>query len=513
MTRDRRLSKRGAGLCCALLIGACWHGVAFGQELLDENLEVEHVIAGLSDVGFPIGLAFLDERTLLVPDRSDGKVRRVDLLAGSVAGPGAVVVDLDIIAPDFGDTQTEYGIQGLELHPDFQTNGWVYIRYDQSLTPGEDTPQSVVATEPNFSVSDPNDNVIERYVWDGAANNGEGALLLDQLLHTIVFDTRYHHGGPFEFGLDGSLYSIIGDLRHQVNVQGNFGLLVGANINEVVADAAVILRMNDDGAPHPDNPFTLAGTERWHSYGVRNSFGLAIDPATGDLWNTSNGVSEWDEINRAPAGHNSGWQRIQGPEDHPFQTKTTDFILNLQGSEYSNPEFSWLDAAGVTGIEFLYGSALGEAYDDLALVGQVNDGWLWAFTLNETRDALVFEDEGLQDLVDDRGGSGIDPVGTEAQELLFGTNFGGTQSGILAIEMGPDGLPYLLTIPGDVFRITLAADCLADCNADGMLSVLDFVCFQQLFASGDPAADANGDGMLNVLDFVAFQVAFSAGCP
>jgi len=55
--------------------------------------------------------------------------------------------------------------------------------------------------------------------------------------------------------------------------------------------------------------------------------------------------------------------------------------------------------------------------------------------------------------------------------------------------------------------------CLADCNDDGVLNVLDFICFQQLFESGDAAADCNNDDVLNVLDFICFQGAFEAGCP
>lgn len=58
-----------------------------------------------------------------------------------------------------------------------------------------------------------------------------------------------------------------------------------------------------------------------------------------------------------------------------------------------------------------------------------------------------------------------------------------------------------------------AFGCPADCDQDGELTVLDFVCFQNLFLSGDDAADMNGDGILNILDFVAYQAAFEAGCP
>ena len=54
--------------------------------------------------------------------------------------------------------------------------------------------------------------------------------------------------------------------------------------------------------------------------------------------------------------------------------------------------------------------------------------------------------------------------------------------------------------------------CEADCDANGELNILDFVCFQQVFQAGDPAADCDGNGELNILDFVCFQNEFQAGC-
>jgi hypothetical protein len=60
---------------------------------------------------------------------------------------------------------------------------------------------------------------------------------------------------------------------------------------------------------------------------------------------------------------------------------------------------------------------------------------------------------------------------------------------------------------------TPAGGCFADFNADGSLSILDFVAFQLAFGAGDDEADCNADGSLSVLDFVCFQQAFLAGCP
>jgi hypothetical protein len=59
----------------------------------------------------------------------------------------------------------------------------------------------------------------------------------------------------------------------------------------------------------------------------------------------------------------------------------------------------------------------------------------------------------------------------------------------------------------------LTVTCYADCNANGVLGVGDFACFQSKFVQGDPYADCNSDGALNAVDFGCFQTAFITGCP
>ena len=58
----------------------------------------------------------------------------------------------------------------------------------------------------------------------------------------------------------------------------------------------------------------------------------------------------------------------------------------------------------------------------------------------------------------------------------------------------------------------IAQTCPPDCDADGELTILDFICFQNAFTSGDAYADCDGDGDLTILDFVCFQGEFVAGC-
>jgi hypothetical protein len=56
-------------------------------------------------------------------------------------------------------------------------------------------------------------------------------------------------------------------------------------------------------------------------------------------------------------------------------------------------------------------------------------------------------------------------------------------------------------------------DCIGDCNGDGALNILDFVCFQGEWQNQTPKGDCDGNGLYNILDFVCFQTEWQAGCP
>ena len=53
--------------------------------------------------------------------------------------------------------------------------------------------------------------------------------------------------------------------------------------------------------------------------GIRNSFGMAFDPVSGDLWEQENGDDTFDEINRVERGMNGGWVQLAGPIDRVAQ--------------------------------------------------------------------------------------------------------------------------------------------------------------------------------------------------
>ena len=131
-----------------------------------------------------------------------------------------------------------------------------------------------------------------------------------------------------------------------------------------------------------------------------------------------------------------------GPIDR--KDLTVNDLVRLEGSHYADPVFSWRQAQGVTDIEFLHSTRLGDKYAYNIFVGDINHGNLYFFTVNPDRTGLDLDIAGLEDLVADNN--------EESEAFTLGTGFGG----ITDIETGPDGYLYILTFEGDLYRIVPA---------------------------------------------------------
>jgi glucose/arabinose dehydrogenase len=112
-----------------------------------------------------------------------------------------------------------------------------------------------------------------------------------------------HQGGPIRFGWDGKLYVSIGEQT------------AGDPAQRLDTLQGKILRLNPDGSVPDDNPFVTQTYEKYraiYALGVRNSFGIAIQPKTGRLFFTDVGGSAFEEINELIPGANYGWPRAEG---------------------------------------------------------------------------------------------------------------------------------------------------------------------------------------------------------
>jgi glucose/arabinose dehydrogenase len=248
-----------------------------------------------------------------------------------------------------------------------------------------------------------------------------------------------HNGGKLAASEKGELFAVVGDVNRQVT-----GPLTNEPSGEI-DDTAVIVRMNLDGEPLADNPFTSYGRKSlsyYYAYGVRNSFGMDVDPVTGVLWATENGPDRYDELNVVEPGMNSGWKKLTGPMARS-EVEESD-LTYLEGAKYKDPVFSWKSSIGITDIEFIDTDKLGEKYRNNIFVGDYNAGNLYYFALNANRDGVDMEHADLADHVAD----------SYSESLLI--RLGAFPGGITDIETGPDGYVYVLTFMGDIYRIVPA---------------------------------------------------------
>jgi aldose sugar dehydrogenase len=111
---------------------------------------------------------------------------------------------------------------------------------------------------------------------------------------------------------------------------------------------------------------------------------------------------------------------------------TTD-LVQFPGSQYIEPKFSWFNTVGPTAIVFLNSKRLGIDYQNDIFVGDINNGRLYRFKPNATRDGFNFTSPGLAGLVADSS--------SELSEVILGSAFGG----ITDLKVGPDGLLYVLS--------------------------------------------------------------------
>jgi glucose/arabinose dehydrogenase len=389
-----------------------------GPMLHDDTLSVELVAEGLD---LPTSMHFLDDDTVLVLEKNKGQVRVV--LDGKLLEEPAVQVDVA--------TGPEQGLLGIAI--------W---------NEKKDTTSSVFLymTE-NYQKN--TRNLVYKYIFDEYEKRLENK--------TVILDLPgepgpFHNGGKITIGPhDGYIYAVIGD------VSAGGGMLDNQIPGKPPDDKSVILRVDrDTGAPIQDNPFynNYAGDmeklQRYYAYGIRNSFGMDFDPVTGKLWITENGDHVYDEINIVEPGFNSGWHKIMGPIGRSNMTVQDDLII-FDGAKYQDPIFSWYAPVGLTDIEFFNSTKLGDKYENNLFVGDINNGNLYFFEVNEDRTGLTFHDPRLLDLVADPVEEEEGGKANELSSIIFGEGFGR----ITDIETGPDGLLYILTYEdGKIYRIS-----------------------------------------------------------
>ena len=175
-------------------------------------------------------------------------------------------------------------------------------------------------------------NKVYRYDWNG--ENLINPILIKELPGENW--SNLHNGGVMTKGLNNEIYFAIGDLFHH----GIFQNVISSN--NVVETG--IFKIDTE----ENNKVEL------FAMGIRNSFGLAVDPQSGYLWDTENGPDNFDEINLVEPGFNSGWEIVMGPIDRNYLKTDSSQVISqpFENFVYSDPEFSWYEPIAATAIEF-----------------------------------------------------------------------------------------------------------------------------------------------------------------
>lgn len=286
----------------------------------DMNIRVELV----TRLEYGMGMVFLPDASLLVVTRQGKLYRIVDGQRQEViGGPESVFVG------ESGGIGSVHGYMDLALHPDFASNGYVYLSYtrpDQNLPVGIGT--------------------VGRARWNGTSLEN----------FTPIYDTVDLNGSvSLVFGPDGKLYVTTPDRDAQ----------------SLSSRGGKVLRLNDDGGIPADNPFvgTPDALPEIYSFGHRYSLGLTTHPVTGAVWQSENGPNGGDEINVITAGANYGWPEVSYGRSYngPWEAGTPTH------AGYPLPLVVWIPSVAVAGLTFYTGDALPKWKGDL-FVGALREG-------------------------------------------------------------------------------------------------------------------------------------------
>ena len=365
-------------------------------QITDHNMKIEVIGTGINDL---TTFAFVGNDILYL-EKTNGDVRLIR--------DGKIEKE-QILHFDVYKT-TESGLLGITTKDEF-----VYLYVSEPLDDEGKIPK---------------ENNIYRFLWNGEE------LIEKKLVNSLPSRNCCHQGGYMVTSQDGKVFATIGDLE---NVRkGTPGKLQNM-ANGEIDDTGIILRVgydeNEISPMKSNDPFS-----HYYAIGIRNSFGLAFDPITGNLWDTENGQFCCDEINLVPPKFNSGWALAQGF----VNDETIESIPEIGEFRYSNPEFTWQQVNAPTALAFS-GHQWGEKYENSLFVADYLFGTIYKFELNDARDGFLFNEPSLQDLILNEGDN--------YNEIVFGTGFGR----ISDMKFGPDGSLYVASFfhNGALYKISL----------------------------------------------------------
>ena len=188
----------------------------------------------------------------------------------------------------------ERGLLGMAFHPQYATNGYFFVYYNQ-VTTGN----IIVA---RYSVNPTNADIAD--------------VSTEKIILNIPKPFTNHNGGSMHFAPDGKLWISTGDGGSSGDPNNN-----SQNKNTLLGKMLRI-DVNSTAAYNipTDNPFVgVDGADEIWSYGLRNAWKFSFDTTTSNVLIADVGQGQFEEINKMPisqAGINYGWRCYEGDADY-----------------------------------------------------------------------------------------------------------------------------------------------------------------------------------------------------
>ncbi len=273
------------------------------------TITVDTIAKGLDK---PWGFAILAKETFLISDRNGSlylikdkqKIKIKNVPKTRAEGQG--------------------GLLDIALHPQYNTNGWIYISYSK--------PKKI-------------DDV------DHSTTAIFRAKLKDTSLYEVeeIFEakpyvtTKHHYGCRMVFDNNGYLFFGVGERGKHFEYP-----------QKLDNDLGKIHRIFDDGKIPTDNPFynTPNANKSIYTYGNRNPQGITMHPITGQIWENEHGPKGGDEVNIIKPGVNFGWPVISYGINYNGSSLTK--IRAKTGME--QPFYYWVPSIAPSAMCFVTGN-------------------------------------------------------------------------------------------------------------------------------------------------------------
>jgi aldose sugar dehydrogenase len=271
-----------------------------------------------------------------------GTIRTVNM-EGVMSAPIEGVPDVKSVGAE--------GLHGLAIDPDFAHNRFIYFAY--FAPPSGEAPgiwPNSYLYEKVFGVS-----LEERRTFQVGMERVARARLSED--EKRLEDVKILVEGPDRrviFAPDGTLF-ISGPDRFRFYDSDMDGTdHPPADVTTRRNFAGRISRINSDGTIPLDNPFLSDPNVApdVYSYGHRDPEGLAINPATGELWEIEHGPQGGDEINIIRKGRDYGWPVIS--YGRQYDNKRVNGGLTAKDG-LEQPVYYWDPSIAPSGMMFYTG--------------------------------------------------------------------------------------------------------------------------------------------------------------